>query len=263
MIKFFRHIRKQLLTESKFSKYLLYAIGEIVLVMVGILLALQINNWNEHRKDRLQEQELLGQLQSEFQSNLLQLDQKISLRKDMIVASLKLLDYIDHPEKRIPDSIVKYIMATQIAPTFDPIVNDLISSGRIQLLQNQELKEKLSLWTSEIVQVTEEEGMWAKYRTESYVPFLIENTATRTITNQFWKNNTLGTFHLDDSYQNNFSVGNSKHPVGLSELMNNRRFEGHVAQSASFAELTNSQSNSLRSRIIEILELIQKDIHHD
>ncbi|SKB88672.1 DUF6090 family protein, partial [Maribacter arcticus] len=50
MIKFFRKIRQQLLTENKFSKYLLYAIGEIVLVMVGILLALQVNNWNELRK---------------------------------------------------------------------------------------------------------------------------------------------------------------------------------------------------------------------
>ncbi len=49
MIKFFRHIRKQLLTKNKFSKYILYAIGEIVLVVIGILIALQINNWNEKR----------------------------------------------------------------------------------------------------------------------------------------------------------------------------------------------------------------------
>lgn len=51
MIKFFRKIRQQLLTENKFSKYLLYAIGEIVLVVIGILIALQINNWNENRKN--------------------------------------------------------------------------------------------------------------------------------------------------------------------------------------------------------------------
>jgi len=49
MIKFFRKIRQQLLTENKFSKYLLYAIGEIVLVVIGILIALQINNWNIER----------------------------------------------------------------------------------------------------------------------------------------------------------------------------------------------------------------------
>jgi hypothetical protein len=49
MIKFFRKIRQRLLIENKFSKYLLYAIGEIVLVVIGILIALQINNWNEDR----------------------------------------------------------------------------------------------------------------------------------------------------------------------------------------------------------------------
>ena len=50
MIKFFRKIRQKMLTENKFSKYLIYAIGEIVLVVIGILIALQINNWNEQRK---------------------------------------------------------------------------------------------------------------------------------------------------------------------------------------------------------------------
>ncbi|MEH6514960.1 MAG: hypothetical protein V7670_17480 [Maribacter arcticus] len=49
MINFFRKIRQRLLTENKFSKYMLYAIGEVILVMIGILLALQVNNWNETR----------------------------------------------------------------------------------------------------------------------------------------------------------------------------------------------------------------------
>ena len=57
MIKFFRKIRQKLLAENKFNKYLLYAIGEIVLVVIGILIALQINNWNEKR---VQENELDG-----------------------------------------------------------------------------------------------------------------------------------------------------------------------------------------------------------
>ena len=55
MIIFFRKIRQRLLTENKFSKYLLYAIGEIALVMIGILLALQVNNWNEDQKIKRQE----------------------------------------------------------------------------------------------------------------------------------------------------------------------------------------------------------------
>ncbi|MGB5316110.1 MAG: DUF6090 family protein [Robiginitalea sp.] len=49
MIKFFRKIRQRLLTENNFNRYLVYAIGEIILVVIGILIALQINNWNQNR----------------------------------------------------------------------------------------------------------------------------------------------------------------------------------------------------------------------
>lgn len=52
MIRFFRHIRQRLLAKNKFTQYLIYAIGEIALVMIGILLALQVNNWNEARKQQ-------------------------------------------------------------------------------------------------------------------------------------------------------------------------------------------------------------------
>ena len=58
MIKFFRNIRESLIMENKTSKYIKYAIGEIVLVMIGILLALQVNNWNESRKTKVFEKEI-------------------------------------------------------------------------------------------------------------------------------------------------------------------------------------------------------------
>ncbi|HBR54718.1 MAG TPA: hypothetical protein DEA82_11280 [Flavobacteriaceae bacterium] len=70
MIKFFRKIRQRMLSESKFSRYFFYAIGEIILVVIGILIALQINNWNEERKlDRLELsllQEMKGNLVSDI-----------------------------------------------------------------------------------------------------------------------------------------------------------------------------------------------------
>jgi hypothetical protein len=59
MIKFFRKIRQNLLTQGKTGKYFKYAIGEIVLVVIGILIALGINNWNEHRKNKESEKIIL------------------------------------------------------------------------------------------------------------------------------------------------------------------------------------------------------------
>jgi len=67
MIKFFRKIRQNLLSEKKFSKYLIYAIGEIILVVIGILIALQINNHNEIRKEKALERELINLLISDLE----------------------------------------------------------------------------------------------------------------------------------------------------------------------------------------------------
>jgi hypothetical protein len=74
MIKFFRKIRQKLLSENKFSKYLLYAIGEIVLVVIGILIALQINNWNESRKNREKENKYLTNINREIINDSLALE---------------------------------------------------------------------------------------------------------------------------------------------------------------------------------------------
>ena len=62
MLTFFRKIRKALLESGSTQKYLLYAIGEIALVVIGILIALQINNWNEWRKEREMENGILIEL---------------------------------------------------------------------------------------------------------------------------------------------------------------------------------------------------------
>ena len=62
MLHFFRQIRQRLLTDNKFSKYLLYAVGEILLVVIGILIALQIDTWNETRKARIQESKIYKEI---------------------------------------------------------------------------------------------------------------------------------------------------------------------------------------------------------
>jgi hypothetical protein len=78
MIKFFRKIRQNLLMENKTGKYFKYAIGEIILVVIGILIALQINNWNENRKKGIAEQNLYHTLISSLESDLEDTNDKIS-----------------------------------------------------------------------------------------------------------------------------------------------------------------------------------------
>ncbi len=70
MIKFFRHIRQNLIVENKTGKYFKYAIGEIILVVIGILIALQINNWNETQKGKMKASTILEAIRSDMVKDL-------------------------------------------------------------------------------------------------------------------------------------------------------------------------------------------------
>ena len=104
MIKFFRKIRLKLLSQNKLGKYLLYAVGEIVLVMVGILLALQVNNWNEQRKNTIQEEQILKELVINLQTNLEEFERNIKIQKNRIRHIDVLLDHIEN-DKPYNDSL--------------------------------------------------------------------------------------------------------------------------------------------------------------
>ena len=108
MIKFFCHIRQTLIMENKTSKYLKYAIGEIVLVMIGILLALQINNWNENRKIRAFEVKMLSEIRLELIRDTIYFN-AIKERPTSANESIdKIIKFMDNGESE-NDSILKYI----------------------------------------------------------------------------------------------------------------------------------------------------------
>ena len=269
MAKLFNKIRKQLVAEkpsvSRTSNYLKYAIGEIVLVVIGILIALSINNWNENRKERLQETIILNQLRSEFDSNLKQLDQKITIRNEMMKASLQFLKLIDNPNLRNKDSIDILIAKTMPYATFDPIINDLSSSGELNLIKNTELKQALTRWTSNISDLREEEEIWKYYRNELYIPFLIKHYQFRTLRSKAFKSNVLGKYSIETSgftqlYAND-DIGVSKHPEDFNALLDHPDIEDHLSRCYSMNKWANVQSIILRKRIIEIIELLNSEIN--
>jgi hypothetical protein len=252
-----------MIKENRASKYLLYAIGEIVLVVIGILIALQINNWNEERKSHSQEVALLNQLQSEFESNQDQLEEKIAIRNDIIESALILLSYVDEPASATPDSVLKHLAQSTLAPTFDPIVNDLISSGRIQLLQSTDLKERLSRLTSEIVQVTEEEQVLKEFQNTIFLELTIDHYSLRNIMNSYWVNNTTASFQLDKGIKDNLKLGYSKQLIDYMSILTHPQFEDHLAFIATMAQIANTQSISLNGRISEIIHLIEHELEEE
>jgi len=260
MIKFFRKIRQRLLTENKFSKYLIYAIGEIVLVVIGILIAISINNWNEQRKEILQEQKILSQLKSDFNKNLQQLDEKISMRSDILQASIKLLEYIDNPEFVELDSIIFQLSFLITDPTFDPIKNNLIESGNLHLIRHDSLKLKLTNWSTDVYQLQEIELEYQKVRTEIIIPFSEKTGLYRNIINTAWKDGYTPKHALNKTANVKWKIGNTQKELNVSEILNNIELEGIVADSFSWSHIGNIQSLALKNRIVELLRLIDSEI---
>ena len=95
MIKFFRKIRQRLLTENEFSKYLLYAFGEIILVMIGILLALQVTNWNQDRKAQEVELNYMRQLSRDIEADSIFFDSRLNGIEGQIKVLKKLKQLCD------------------------------------------------------------------------------------------------------------------------------------------------------------------------
>jgi hypothetical protein len=248
--------------KNKTGKYLKYAIGEVVLVVIGILIALSINNWNESRIDRISEQAILRQLKSEFNSNLKQLDEKIGIRSYIINSAIQLLANIDNPSIRNIDSIEMHLAKTIPYTTFDPILNDLATSGNLRLIKNDSLRALLSVWTSEIVQVTEGEQTWAKYRNEIYIPFLIKSYQVRSLRNKAMKTNLLYTFLINQENRESEikDIGNSKHFSDFNTLLDNPDYEDHLVRCITTNRNTQQQAFILRDRIVEILDILNKEI---
>ena len=95
MIKFFRKIRQKMLTENKFGKYLLYAIGEIILVVIGILIALQINNWNELKKERKNEIIILNEIRDNLLFDLVDFESNITTFQNKVTACKSILKILE------------------------------------------------------------------------------------------------------------------------------------------------------------------------
>ncbi|WP_242117823.1 DUF6090 family protein [Aestuariivivens sediminicola] len=149
MIKFFRRIRQRLLAENNFSKYLIYAIGEIILVVIGILIALQVNNWNENRKRNANELEYLKRLNEDIKVSI----EKTRLYTDFMIntanRSTKIIDNLNNcliPETDQKNFVNGMYHLGKLAPpvVIRGTINELQSTGNLLSIQNVDLRKQLT-----------------------------------------------------------------------------------------------------------------------
>jgi hypothetical protein len=161
MLRFFRQLRQRLLSDNKFSKYLLYAIGEILLVVIGILIALQIDNWNEDRIKRNAEHELLLNLKEELVTNRALLIEAISYTSKSMSGARQVVEiYQDGYKGYQPSELDSLLGICQWAWTYDPVMGVPISirtSGQINTIRNDELRLFVASF-EEMVRDVQEEG---------------------------------------------------------------------------------------------------------
>jgi len=184
MIKFFRKIRQNLLSEGKTGKYIKYAIGEIILVVIGILIALSINNWNQERIVKQENQVILKNLNKEFSENLIELDSSLSRFNKVIDGLDKLLTVMRNQDSNLTESeFDKLLHQTFWTPNWAPssfVLVELKNSGALSKLNNNNLKTLLFKWEREFDDMKGTNKAYEKYAGD-YFEFLTKNGSVRNL----------------------------------------------------------------------------------
>ena len=185
MLKFFRTIRKKLIEEDNVRKYLLYAIGEILLVVIGILIALQVNNWNEERAENRQRTELLVQLRADLNNVLTELELQIDQSIEKVTYSRRLLNFSAGTSDLPTDSLqfASLIMINSSAfNDFNTTFEQAKSSGKLSLIQSDSLLFALSLLERSNEGLTGiQDGIFAFFTSPEYREFLTKTDILKTI----------------------------------------------------------------------------------
>ena len=177
MIKFFRKIRQNLLMQNKTGKYLKYAIGEIILVVIGILIALQVSNWNQDRKDRISERKILNNINRDFIQNKASFDKLKVINYKNLATLDSIVEMLQEGEITIEkyNRYNKLITGTTYNP-YSSTVDAVINSNSIELIQDDELQKYLVSWKDVLADYLEDETAYFKFINEQWRTYLLENS---------------------------------------------------------------------------------------
>ena len=240
MIKFFRKIRQKLLSENKFSKYLIYAIGEIVLVVIGILIALGINNWNNEQKDKQAELKYLNQIRKSLKENDLILKERIETDKRLLKFGDQLYSHIK-TQKEINDTIkhIFVVLLNDQMVSFNMAAFENLKNDGLSFISNDDLK-------FDIINIYDKE---LKY---------IQNI----FANQF-ENYLSGV--MNPFFSESFEFGSNEkniivEPNNYQDLLNNKKTTNIISMVNTMRSFAISNYSDTQKKINEILIKLEKEI---
>ncbi len=264
MITIFRRVREKLIASGSFTKYLLYAVGEILLVVIGILIAIQVNNWNTNRLNSIEERALLRQLKIEFLINKSQIEEKIALREQSVESVLHILQIIDDESGSASVGKLDSLLANALPVfTFDPqygVMNQVMVAGKLSLVQSDTLSELISNWSGIIADMKEIESDYSEFNRNDYRPFLYRQGNYRSIINLRIRNGVVTRTLLNQQFENTTEIGDSSEPADAGTLLASKEFENYMASLYSYTSYVNSQSYGVLNYIENVVELIDKEL---
>ena len=239
------------MSENKTGKYMKYALGEILLVMIGILLALQVNNWNEVRKMRVDSITFLQRLSHEIQQNVTATIEEIRVETAQAESSNALLNMfleeVTPGSSRKIDSLIFIIMNSNSINVKQGTLTEGLNTGKVALIASDSLKSKLYSLTSFIEDIKYMERIESNDILDNLTPFLYKNFNYRTMDRGFADHKEQLQRSKFDSQQN-------------LELLNSMEFESIIDN--RFYNNNNSlkRYKSLLAEFESINELINKSL---
>tara|TARA_R110000787_G_scaffold70646_15_gene157131 strand:+ start:21235 stop:21993 length:759 start_codon:yes stop_codon:yes gene_type:complete len=214
MIKFFRKIRQNSLMKNKTGKYFKYAIGEVLLVVVGILIAVQINNWNENKNSRIREIKTLSQLNEDFKENFKEISGIKEYMAGTISAGRKIINHLEN-ETKVTDSLRFWVERYSGANIFNKANTTYknIENSEENIITNDSIRLQITLmYETEFENIHKREMMmkedhYHRYTTELHKNFKTGKIADKWIEGSFLDVNTPINFtelKKNELYKNTF-----------------------------------------------------------
>jgi hypothetical protein len=237
MIKFFRNIRKTLLSEGKTSKYLKYAVGEIILVVVGILIALQINNWNEARKISNLEIDIIQELKNNLDSDLIDIDENIGWHTKSLYSSQIITKVIDE-KLSYNDSLDYHFSSIYVFPMFVPTLTayETLKQNGTRLIKNDSLRFRIV-------------GLYE--RDHSFLNDVMNNERQQT------SKDLHGLYRKEF---NSFDWFGKTHPANFNRLLENEEYYNYVQFKKALSKYMIDLYNWLKEDIEIIKNLINEEL---
>ncbi|MBT8285119.1 MAG: hypothetical protein HKO75_07015 [Flavobacteriaceae bacterium] len=229
------------------GRYLKYAIGEIILVAIGILIALQVNNWNENRQLRKLEKASITALFSEFNSNKSAMESCKYLISDMRLYGDSIRMQLGPQKSNLEIEQVNHWFGEIGFTRRCEISTDVLNSGNINIISNPEIRRKISKWSSVLKDLEREENEWAQQFSSTITSYLNKWIQ--------WDDVDYNTDSRDDPryFKSRFSIDPRVvlQQVEFSNIMNNHYWR---------IKRTEERTISLLQQTEEVIELMREEL---